>query len=133
MGIEPFLIASTVTIVVAQRLVRKLCNSCKRAYIPDAGLLKKIGISESEARSAHFFMPVGCEECSGTGYRGRLAIFEIMKMSPALVQLTLARADTGLMQEQSRKDGMILLVEDGARKAKEGLTTIEEVLAAATL
>lgn len=133
MGIEPFLIASTITIVVAQRLVRRLCNACKKPYKPDASLLKKIGISEKDAQSAHFYEPVGCEECSGTGYRGRLAIFEIMKMTPAIVQLTLARADTSLIQEQARKDGMILLVEDGARKAKEGLTTIEEVLAAATL
>ena len=133
MGIEPFLIASSVTIIVAQRLVRRLCKACKKEYKPEISLLQKIGIAEQEARSAKFFMPVGCEECSGTGYKGRLAIFEIMKMTPAIVKLTLARADTSLIQDQARKDGMILLVEDGARKVKEGLTTIEEVLAAATL
>ena len=133
MGIEPFLIASTVTIIVAQRLVRRLCKACKKEFKPDLALLKKIGLSEKDLKDGHFYTHVGCEECSGTGYRGRLAIFEIMQMTPAVVRLTLERADTALIQEQARKDGMTLLVEDGARKVKEGLTTIEEVLTAATM
>lgn len=133
MGIEPFLIASTVTVVVAQRLVRRLCKACKKAYKPDLVLLKKIGLSEKDLQDGTFFTHVGCEECGGTGYRGRLAIFEVMQMTQAITRLTLERADAALIQEQAHKDGMTLLVEDGARKAKEGLTTIEEVLTAATI
>ena len=133
MGIEPFLIASTVTVVVAQRLVRRLCTACKKPFKPDLVLLKKIGLSEKDLKDGTFCTHVGCEECGGTGYRGRLAIFEVMQMSPAITRLTLERADASVMQEQSRKDGMTLLVDDGARKAKEGLTTIEEVLTAATI
>lgn len=133
MGIEPFLIASTVTVVVAQRLVRRLCKACKKEYKPDIVLLRKIGLSEKDLKDGHFFTHVGCEECGGTGYRGRLAIFEVMQMTPAITRLTLERADAALIQEQARKDGMTLLVEDGARKVKEGLTTIEEVLTAATI
>jgi general secretion pathway protein E len=133
MGIEPFLIASTVTSIVAQRLVRRLCPNCKKSYTPDLELLKRIGLSEKDLKMGKFFLPQGCDECSNTGYRGRLAIFEIMKMTPAITRLTLERADTTIIQEQARKDGMTLLVEDGARKVMEGLTTIEEVLSAATL
>lgn len=133
MGIEPFLIASTVTVVVAQRLVRRLCPACKKQFKPDLVLLKKIGLSEKDLKDGTFFTHVGCEECGGTGYRGRLAIFEVMQMTPAITRLTLERADASIIQEQARKDGMTLLVEDGARKAKEGLTTIEEVLTAATI
>lgn len=133
MGIEPFLIASTVTSVVAQRLVRRLCKACKKPYTPELALLKKVGLTEKDVRDGHFFTHQGCEECGGTGYRGRLAIFEIMQMTTGVTRLTLARADTALIQEQARKDGMTLLVEDGARKVKEGLTTIEEILTAATM
>ena len=133
MGIEPFLIASTVTTIIAQRLVRRLCPNCKKPYKPDLVLLKRIGLTEKDLATGTFFAPQGCEECGGTGYRGRLAIFEIMQMTPAITRLTLQRADTALIQEQARKDGMTLLVEDGARKAMEGLTTIEEVLSAAAL
>lgn len=131
MGIEPFLIASTITSVVAQRLVRRLCDKCKKSYKPDLDTLQQIGITDTTG--ATLYEPVGCDECMGTGYRGRLAIFEIMQMTPHIVRLTLERADTLLIQEQARKDGMSLLVEDGARKVKEGLTTVEEVLSVATL
>lgn len=133
MGIEPFLIASTVTSIIAQRLVRRLCPHCKQPYKPDPVLLKRIGLSEKDLQTGKFFQPKGCEECSNTGYRGRLAIFEVMQMTPAITKLTLGRADAAIIQEQARKDGMTLLVEDGARKVMEGLTTIEEVLSAATL
>lgn len=133
MGIEPFLIASSVVMVVAQRLVRKLCAHCKKAYHPNVELLERIGVSAKEAKEIKFFEPIGCDECNQTGYRGRVAIFEIMEMTPAIAKLTMERSETGIIREQSIKDGMIPLIKDGLRRIKDGLTTIEEVLAVATV
>ena len=75
---------------------------------------------------------MGCQECNKTGYRGRLAIFEIMEMTPEIAQLTMERADTNVLRKQAIADGMTLLIQDGLRKIEEGLTTIEEVLSVAT-
>lgn len=132
MGIEPFLIASTVVAIMAQRLVRKLCEKCKRPYKPTAAALKRLPIDPKEIATLVFYEPVGCEECSNTGYKGRLAIFEIMVMTQPIARLTLERSDTALIQAQAVQDGMSLLVQDGLRKIKMGLTTIEEVLSVAT-
>ena len=132
MGVEPFLIASSVVMVVAQRLVRKLCPKCKKAYHPNIELLERVGLSAKEAKEIKFYEPVGCDECNQTGFRGRVAIFEMMEMTQAIAKLTMERAETGLIREQALKDGMIPLIKDGLRRIKDGLTTIEEVLAVAT-
>ena len=128
MGTEPFLIASTLVSVMAQRLVRRLCLKCREAYEPTPEALKRIGISAAEAKKTKLYRAKGCEECSQTGFKGRVALFEIMVMTPAIAKLTLERADTNVIQQQAIKDGMTLLVVDGARKVMLGLTTIEEVL-----
>ena len=133
MGVEPFLIASSVVMVIAQRLVRKLCPACKKIYEPNLELLERIGLSQDQAKQIQFYGPSGCEECNQAGYRGRLAIFEVMEMTPAVAKLTMERSETGIIREQAIKDGMILLINDGLRRIKDGLTTIEEVLAVATL
>ena len=133
MGIEPFLIASSVVMVVAQRLVRKLCPNCKKAYHPNMELLEQIGLSAKEAKEIKFYEPVGCDECNHTGYSGRVAMFEIMEMTPAIGALTMKREDSSVMRTQAIKDGMTLLVQDGVRKIAQGLTTVEEVLAVATM
>ncbi len=130
MGIEPFLIASTIVSVVAQRLVRKLCPYCKQIYKPEGTILRRLALSEHD--TGVFYRANGCQECGETGYKGRLAIFEIMEMSHEVARLTMQRADTATIQEAARKQGMTLLVEDGIRKIREGLTTIEEVLTVAT-
>ncbi len=131
MGIEPFLIASTIVSVVAQRLVRKLCEKCKRPYKPAESILKRLPIEKKELENVVFYEPVGCEECLETGYRGRLALFEIMVMTQPIARLTLERADTAVIQAQAVKDGMSLLIDDGIIKIKKGLTTIDEVLSVA--
>lgn len=131
MGLEPFLISSTINCIIAQRLVRRLCENCKKPYIPTKDELDSIGISEKEAKDITFYKPVGCTECSETGYKGRLAIFEVMIMTPAIAHLTKERADAQLIRIQAAKDGMTSLTDDGIRKIKEGLTTIEEVLSVA--
>jgi general secretion pathway protein E len=132
MGIEPFLIASSVVAILAQRLVRKLCH-CKRIYKPVPDLLARIGITQQEANTITFYEPVGCPDCSETGYKGRRAVFEIMEMTPAIAQLTMQRSDATVIRTQATKDGMQLLLNDGIRIIKEGITTIDEVLAVATI
>ena len=133
MGVEPFLIASSLAMAMAQRLVRRLCVLCKQAYKPGDELLVKIGLSQTASQDITFFKNVGCPECGNTGYKGRLAIFEIMEMTPTIAQLTMDRADTGKIKDQAQKDGMTPLIIDGVRRIKEGITTIEEVLAVATI
>jgi general secretion pathway protein E len=133
MGVEPFLIASSIVMVCAQRLVRRLCPVCKATYVPELELIKKLGLTEKDLKSIVFYKPVGCEECNNTGYKGRLAIFEIMEMTPGVAKFTMERSDASLIRNQAMKDGMTVLLEDGIRKIREGVTTIEEVLAVATL
>lgn len=133
MGVEPFLIASSVIVIIAQRLVRKLCENCKKVYVPTEALLKSIGLTPAEAKDITFYEPIGCDQCNKTGYRGRLAIFEMMRMTTEMQQLTIERADTGRLRKQAMADGMILLIQDGIAKIKEGKTSIDEVLSVATI
>ncbi|HRN78302.1 MAG TPA: type II secretion system ATPase GspE [Candidatus Dependentiae bacterium] len=133
MGVEPFLLASSIELIMAQRLVRKLCDFCKKPYQPQPELLARIGISAEEAKKITFYEPVGCTECNETGYRGRIAIFEVMDMTEGIADLTMVRADTGKIREQAIKDGMTTLIQDGIRKIKQGLTTIDEVLSVAAI
>ncbi len=128
MGIEPFLIASSVLAVMAQRLVRQLCNACKKVYKPSNNSLESIGLTSKQAQGITFYQVVGCPECGDTGYKGRLAIFEIMPMSSQIVKLTVERAASSVIRRKAVKEGMTLLVQDGIRKIQEGLTTIEEVV-----
>jgi general secretion pathway protein E len=131
MGIEPFLIASSVVIVLAQRLIRKLCDECKKSYTPTEESLKRIGIVTEQAKGITFYQSVGCEKCSNLGYKGRKPIFEIMEMSPSIAALTMQKADTAVITQKAVEEGMTLLVQDGVRAIKEGVTTIEEVLSVA--
>lgn len=131
MGIEPFLISSSVICVVGQRLVRKLCSNCKKQYIPTSDILKKLNINNADKNT--FYKPVGCHECLETGYKGRLAIFEVMIMSPTIAKLTMEKSDSKVIQNAATKEGMTLLIDDGIAKIKLGLTSIEEVLSVAAV
>ena len=133
MGIEPFLIASSLVVSLAQRLVRKLCDACKEKYDPPENLFRRLGMSAQEVKSTTFYKPVGCEDCNKSGYRGRFAVFEVMEITNGIVRLTMERSNTTVVREQAIKDGMTLLLQDGIRKIKQGLTTIEEVLSVAAL
>ncbi len=133
MNIEPFLIASSLNIAVAQRLVRRLCDNCKKAYQPPEELFTRIGLTAQQAKNITFYKTSGCEQCLEMGYKGRLAIFEIMEITEGIIHLTMQRSNTAALRKQAIKDGMTLLMQDGVRKIKEGLTTIEEVLAVATM
>lgn len=131
MGIEPFLIASSVTAILAQRLVRKLCDKCKEKYMPAANLLASLKLTSEKAKKITFYKAVGCAACMNSGYSGRLPIFEIMSMTSGIAQLVIARADSLKIRAQALRDGMTELLIDGIIKIEHGLTTIEEVLSVA--
>ena len=130
MGVEPFLISSTIICVIAQRLVRRLCK-CKQSYTPTDEQLLSISLKPEDVKSITFYKPVGCPECNETGYKGRAAIFEVMSMSNAIAKLTIDRVDSRIIRQKAVEEGMSLLLDDGVKKVKEGITTIEEVLSVA--
>ena len=126
MGAEPFLISSSLIGVVAQRLVRVLCDNCKEEYKPSPELLAELQLPKDKDYA--FFKAVGCRHCSGIGYKGRMGIYEIMIMTEALRKLTVAKASSDEIMKEARKEGLITLREDGLLKAINGVTSIEEVL-----
>src|SRR5207302_802071 len=130
MGVEPFLVASSLMGVMAQRLVRLLCNDCKKAYHPTAEELKEIGLTSPQLREAGgvLYKPVGCESCNRTGYRGRKGIYELMLLDDEVRQLILKNVDSGTIKKAAVQKGMRALMEDGARKVLRGLTSIAEVM-----
>jgi type IV pilus assembly protein PilB len=125
MGAPPFLIASSVQGIMAQRLVRVLCPYCKEKIEPDEELKKRLKVREGE--ELNICQPKGCNECNFTGFRGRLGIFEIFAMNDELRDLALKKVGTSELREAAKRAGMKLMVEDGYEKIKRGITTIEEV------
>ncbi|MDJ0815818.1 MAG: type II secretion system ATPase GspE [Desulfobacterales bacterium] len=128
MGVEPFLISSSVLAVAAQRLVRVLCDNCKKAYKPSTIYLKSIGVSPAQFDDNHVYKAVGCEKCITTGYKGRLGIFEIMVLNERLKGLILETFDSNRIKNLAIKQKMISLRQDGIEKVLDGITTMEEVL-----
>ncbi len=129
LGIEPFLIASSLECVMAQRLARRLCEECKVEFEPNLGHLKAAGFAATEKDlESTFFTSVGCARCSHTGYRGRLAIQEVMTVSEGIEQLILSRETSSEIKALAVAEGMSTLRDDGFIKIKAGITSIEEVL-----
>jgi type II secretion system protein E len=128
MGIEPFLVASSVEAIMAQRLVRTICSHCKVEQKVERDYLQKIGFPENEIETAKFYRGVGCEECRQLGYQGRMGIYEILIVSEAIRPLVLGRAAASTIAQRAIEHGMRTLRVDGWTKVKAGQTTIEEVL-----
>ena len=128
MGVEPFLISSSILAVVAQRLVRVLCEDCRKAYIPNPIYLKSIGFSPDRFKAHRVYKAVGCENCFNTGYRGRFGIFEIMVLTDRLKSLILKTFDSNRIKHEAVQQKMRTLRQDGMQKVLNGLTTVEEVL-----
>jgi general secretion pathway protein E len=128
MGIEPFLVTSSVIAIIAQRLVRILCPHCKEIYKPDKETLANLGLDISVLKKKSFYRKKGCNLCMHTGYRGRTAIFEIMIVDDAIKRLVLKTSDANQINELALKQGMITLQKDGIEKVLSGITTTEEVL-----
>jgi general secretion pathway protein E len=127
-GVEPFLISSSVLAVVAQRLVRVLCSECKEAFRPDPAALAPIGLNLSDLGDRPIYRARGCESCFHTGYRGRLGIFEIMELDDTLKSLVLQTFDSHQIKAAAVAQGMVTLRRDGIQKVLDGITTVEEVL-----
>jgi type IV pilus assembly protein PilB len=128
MGIEPFNVASAVNLIVAQRLVRRICTECKEEYKYTAEELGALAISSDEAAGITFYRGKGCDACEGTGYKGRQGLYEVMWMSPELRRLVLRGASTAEVKDQAVEDGMLTLRMDGIMKVKRGITSLEEVV-----
>jgi len=128
MGIEPFNVSSAVNLIVAQRLVRRICKDCKMEVKYDAVELKALGTTEKEWEGVTFYKGKGCDTCGGSGYKGRAGLYEVMAFSPELRRMILKGASTAELQQQAVADGMLTLRMDGIVKIKRGVTTLEEVV-----
>jgi type II secretory ATPase GspE/PulE/Tfp pilus assembly ATPase PilB-like protein len=127
MGAEPFLVASSLCSIIAQRLVRRICPKCREQYQPSPAILGRLGITDP---NPVFYHGRGCNECRGTGYRGMIAVFEIMTIKDTLRQAIVRKASAGELRALARDLGCRGLREDGIEKAREGITTVEEIMRA---
>jgi type IV pilus assembly protein PilB len=127
MGVEPYHLADTLRGIVAQRLLRRICTGCKSPHQTDPETLHRLGIDDP---TAQFYEGRGCEHCNGTGFKGRIGIYEIMQMTQALCRLVEKGEGTDNLHQAALQQGMVTLREDGLRKARAGLTPLSEVLAA---
>ncbi len=128
MGVEPFLISSTLVAVLGQRLLRSICRQCRAAYQPNEALLEEAGISRRDIGEKQFYYGKGCDACNNTGYKGRKGIYELMKITDPLRELINERAPTVTLKQKAIELGMVTLRQDGLRSIFAGDTTIEEVL-----
>ncbi len=131
MGVPSYLVASSVVAIMAQRLVRVICQKCKQPFAPSHTALEAAGITKEMAANANFLRGRGCGHCQGTGFRGRLGIFELMIMSSKLRELTFNSQPTDVIRKTALAEGMKSLYWDGIDKVLRGVTTLEEVLGTA--
>lgn len=129
MGVEPFLVSSSLVLVAAQRLVRLICPSCRieAVGLPKESLIE-IGFSPKEVKDLKLYRGKGCDECAETGYRGRIALYQVLPITDEIREMIVARAHTAELRRKSIEIGMLMLRESGLDKARRGQTTIEEVL-----
>jgi type IV pilus assembly protein PilB len=128
MGIEPFLVATSVNVIAAQRLVRRVCQNCKEEIETPIQALLSIGFAESEAHSLKLVKGRGCEKCGNTGYKGRIGLFEVMDITEDMRELILSGATAVELRRKAIEEGMVTLRQSGLQKIREGLTTIDEVV-----
>jgi general secretion pathway protein E len=129
MGIEPFLVSSSVLGVMAQRLIRRVCPDCRQAYTPEEQEIREIGLTPELVGNQPFYRPgQGCEACNNKGYRGRTGIHELLLLDDTLRALIMQRVDAAMIRRAAQEKGMRTLRDDGAEKVLAGVTTVEEVL-----
>jgi type IV pilus assembly protein PilB len=128
MGIEPFLVSASVILIMAQRLVRKICPHCKEIENIPTSALVSIGFTEEEAKVVKCFKGKGCNACNGSGYKGRIALYEVMPVGSEIRELVLEGASADEIKNTAVRLGMKTLRMSGLTKIKEGITSIEEVL-----
>ncbi|HKC60712.1 MAG TPA: type II secretion system ATPase GspE [Myxococcales bacterium] len=128
MGVEPYLVGSSLIGVLAQRLVRVLCKECREAYLPTPEELKEIALAADKQKPRMIYRPKSCDACNGTGYRGRTGIYEFMMVDDAIRELAVKKVDSGSIKRAAVQKGMRTLMEDGGRKVLRGVTSVAEVL-----
>lgn len=128
MGVEPFMVAATLEGVLAQRLLRTICKSCRTPYDPSISILNQLGLSPSDTGGKQFYTGAGCSACNNTGYKGRKGIYELLDVTDPLRDLITSKAPTLVLKQKALELGMMSLREDGLRNIYDGETTIEEVL-----
>lgn len=128
MGIEPFLVATSVNIIAAQRLVRRICSQCKEETEAPVQALLSVGFSEAEAPTLRLYHGRGCDRCNGTGYKGRVGLFEVMDLTEDIRELILSGATAVELRRKAIEEGMITLRQSGLQKIRDGVTTIDEVV-----
>jgi type IV pilus assembly protein PilB len=128
LGIESFLLTATIEAIIAQRLVRTICSQCKEPYTPTEEQLMELELRPENVTGKQFYRGKGCERCHGSGYKGRMALFEIMVMDDGLRDLVMKQASTAVLREEARKRGMRSLRESGLAAIYDGATTIDEVV-----
>jgi type IV pilus assembly protein PilB len=132
MQLEPYVIASALIGVVAQRLVRRLCHQCRRQYTPDGDTLRALNLTEETAAHFVFYKAVGCEACNHTGYRGRMGVYEVMRINDKLRRLIAQRAGDDMIRDSAIAGGMVTLGEDALAKVKAGVTSADELFRVVT-
>jgi type IV pilus assembly protein PilB len=128
MGIEPFLVSASVLLILAQRLSRKICTQCKEEDNVPVPALIKVGFTEDEAKTMKCYKGAGCKACNDTGYKGRIALYEVMPVKEELKELILEGASASEVKKAAIRLGMKTLRMSGLTKVKEGITTVEEIL-----
>lgn len=128
MGIEPFLVATSVNLIQAQRLIRRICKDCKREHPMPPEALMEVGFTAEDAKSLKSFKGKGCSTCNNTGYKGRIGLYEVMEVNDEIRELILIGASSLELRKKAIEDGMITLRESGLQKIRAGLTTLEEVV-----
>jgi len=128
MGLPPFQVSASVNLILAQRLLRKLCDKCKEPLKPDRDVLRELRITPAQAKEIEFYQPKGCPECDGSGYKGRIGIYEVMPISQTIRRMILDGASTEELRAQAIEEGMLTLRDDALLKLKQGVTSWQEVL-----
>jgi type IV pilus assembly protein PilB len=128
MGIEPFLVSASLILIAAQRLARKICQECKEEEKIPVAALRQLGFSEEEAEQAKCYKGKGCQVCNGSGYKGRIALYEVMPVGQEIKEMVLEGASADELKKTAVRLGMKTLRMSGLTKVTEGVTTIEEVM-----
>ena len=128
MGVEPFLITASVNLVLAQRLARRICADCKAPHTMDPAILVEMGFTPENLARAKLAKGTGCRTCNGTGYKGRVALYEVMRFTDSLKEMVLQGSSTAELKAAAIKGGMLTLRMSGISKVMEGMTTTEEIL-----
>lgn len=128
MGVEPYLVGSSVAAIMAQRLARQLCEKCKTEVHPEAAFLEKLQFPMEKLNSNKIYGPVGCSECSETGYRGRIAVVEVMDITEPIERLIMAGSSASIIRAKAEETGFVSLRQDGFRRVLQGYTTVDEVM-----